>query len=221
MSLQDRLDAFRQEFETNKASPEVVAIMHRATSDLIASGQADRALRVGQTTPHFALPDCEGSVVRSSELLLKGPLVLIFYRGLWCPYCNLDMQAVEECANDIRARGASLVVVSPQTQANGRKMRADLKLSFPVLSDKGGELANAFGLRFRLPDDLYALYGSFGVDLTAINDDASHTLPMPARYVIGRDGRVAYAEVSPDYTKRPDPSELLPVLDQLKSASAA
>lgn len=221
MSLQDRLDAFKADFEGTKAPPEVVSVMHRATAELAASGQAQRALAVGAELPAFNLSDSEDRAVSSAELLAKGPLVLTFYRGVWCPYCNMDLQAIEEVAGQIRALGASIVAISPQTPANGAKSRAQNRLSFPILSDRNGDVAASFGLRFPLPEDLKSVYRKFGVDLAAVNGDPSWTLPMPARYVIGRDGRVAYAEVNADYTRRPDPSELLPTLSRLQQAKAA
>lgn len=221
MSLQNRLDAFKADFEGTKAPPEVVAIMHRSTAELAASGQAQRALAVGATLPAFTLSDSEDRAVSSADLLAKGPLVITFYRGVWCPYCNMDLQAIEEVAGQMRELGASVVAISPQTPANGAKSRTQNKLSFPILSDRNGDVAAAFGLRFRLPDDLLAIYGKFGIDLSTVNGDKSGTLPMPARYVIGRDGTVAYAEVNPDYTRRPDPSELLPILRRLQQAKAA
>lgn len=221
MSLQDRLDAFKADFETTKASPAAVAVMHRATAELIASGQAERALKTGDRAPPFSLPDTEGAAVSSPALLAAGPLVVTFYRGVWCPYCNMDLQAIEAAAGDIRGLGASLVAISPQTTPNSRRSRRENGFSFPILTDDGGAVAAAFGLRFRLPDDLIALYQGFGVDLPTINADPSWTLPMPARYVIGTDGVIAYAEVNPDYTRRPDPEELLPTLRQLRAGVAA
>jgi len=221
MSLQDKLDAFRADFEGKKAPPEVVAVMHKATADLIASGQAERTLKVGARAPIFALPNAHGELVRSADLLARGPLVLTFYRGIWCPYCNMDLQAIEAAAGEVRALGASLVAISPQTAPNRRRSERENALSFPILSDHGNSVANEFGLRFRLPDDLIAVYKGFGNDLTVGNGEDSWTLPMPARYVIGTDGVIAYAEVNPDYTRRPDPSELLPVLRRLRTSAAA
>jgi len=221
MSLQDKLDAFKADFEGRKAPANVVAIMHKATADLIASGQADRALKTGGRAPKFTLPDTHGRLVSSADLLARGPLVLTFYRGIWCPYCNMDLQAIEAAADEIRALGASLVAISPQTAPNRRKSERENELSFPILSDHGNAVADEFGLRYRLPDELIAVYKSFGNDLTIGNGEDSWTLPMPARYVIGTDGVVAYAEVNPDYTRRPDPSELLPPLQRLRTNAAA
>ena len=216
MSLRGKLDAMRADKEQGRLfPPDVVALMHKSTADLVATGQAARALKAGYVAPSFVLPDANGAIVPSQDLLAKGPLVLTFYRGVWCPYCNLDLQAIEDVAPRIRALGATLAAVSQQTAPNSRKSQADNKLSFPILTDKGGETGAAFGIRFRLPYDLAELYKRLKVDLSIINGEPSWTLPMPARYVIGQDGVIAYAEVNPDYTRRPEPDELLPVLEHL------
>jgi peroxiredoxin len=225
MALQDKLDAFKADFEGGrfplKPPKEALDTMHRATAELIASGQAQRAKKAGEVAPEFTLTDPDGKPVSSRDLLAKGPLVVSFYRGVWCPYCNLELQALQDALPEIAARGASLVAISPQTAPNSRKSQRDNKLGFPILSDVRSDVADAFGIRFALPGDLVALYKSFKNDLPTFNDDPSWVLPMPARYVIGRDGVIAYAEVNPDYTHRPDPSELLPVLDRLQAGKAA
>jgi peroxiredoxin len=185
-------------------------------SDRIGTGAARQEGR-----RHRAGIHADGKEVSSRDLLAKGPLVVSFYRGVWCPYCNLELQALQATLQEIVARGASLVAISPQTAPNSRKSQRDNKLSFPILSDVKSEIANAFGIRFSLPDDLIELYKSFKNDLPTFNNDPSWVLPMPARYVIGTDGVIAYAEVNPDYTHRPDPSELLPVLDRLRASKAA
>lgn len=224
MSLQDRLDAFRAQFESGappyNAPREAIDLMHKATAELVASGQAERALKAGDRAPDFALEDPDGAIVSARDLLARRPLVVSFYRGVWCPYCNLELQALQAALPDIQALGASLVAISPQTPANSRKSQRQNALGFPILSDAGGEIGAAFGLRFSLPDDLVALYKAFGNDLPLINKDPSWTLPMPARFVIGTDGVIAYAEVNADYTQRPDPSELLPTLDRLARRAA-
>ena len=225
MALQDRLDAFKADFEAGrfprKPTREALETMHRATEELIAGAQAQRARKAGDTAPDFVLADPDGKPVSSRELLAKGPLVISFYRGVWCPYCNLELQALQEALPEITARGASLVAISPQTAPNSRKSQRDNKLGFPILSDARSEVAEAFGIRFPLPDYLVELYKGFKNDLPTFNNDPAWVLPMPARYVIGTDGIIAYSEVNPDYTRRPDPSELLPVLDRLKARKAA
>ncbi|WP_397452979.1 peroxiredoxin-like family protein [Pseudomonas sp. NA-150] len=216
MTLQAKLDAFKADFVAGKppynAPAEVHVIMKRATAELIASGQAERALKVGDKAPAFTLDDPDGKPVSSAELLAKGPLVISFYRGVWCPYCNMELQALEEALPTFRELGANLVAISPQISVNSRKSVRQNNLSFPILSDTLSDVAAAFGLRFTLPDYLVELYKGFGNDLPAFNNNPEWVLPMPARFVIGQDGVITYAEVNADYTLRPDPSELLPAL---------
>jgi peroxiredoxin len=226
MSLQEKLDAFKANFESGgppyHAPAEVHEPMRRATAELIASGITRGVLKVGQKAPAFALQDSNSIPVSSAELLEKGPLVLTFYRGLWCPYCNLDLQALQEALPAIEERGATLVAVSPQTAANSRRAIRDHKLEFAILSDPANALAASFGLRFKLPDYLISLYrDGFKNDLAIANGEASWTLPMPARFVIDQHGTIAYAEANPDYTRRRDPAELLPILDRLAQSTPA
>lgn len=223
MSLQGRLDAFRSDFESGKPPfhmrPEQIAVMHRATAALKASGVADRAKKVGDRAPAFTLTDADGNTVSSTERLARGPLIVTFYRGVWCPYCNLELQALQGLSSTYERLGASVVAISPQTPANSRKSARQNQVGFPILSDAGGVVGAAFGLRFTLPPDLAELYRGAGIDLPAFNEDPSWTLPMPARYVIGQDGTIVYAEVNPDYTQRPEPEDVIGVLEQARRAA--
>ncbi|WP_448101478.1 peroxiredoxin-like family protein [Luteibacter jiangsuensis] len=216
MSLQDKLDAFKADFEAGKppynVPPSVIETMRRATAELKASGAAQRALKAGDKAPAFTLNDPDGNPVSSDELLRKGPLVVTFYRGVWCPYCNMELQALQATLPDILQVGASLVAISPQIASNSRKSARQNAVTFPILSDAHNDVAAAFGLRFTMQDYLVELYKSLKNDLPAFNGDPSWTLPMPARYVIAPDGTIVYAEVNPDYTRRPDPSEMLPAI---------
>lgn len=216
MTLQAKLDAFKADFEAGKppyeVPPAVIETMHRATAALIASGAAGRALKAGDKAPAFTLPDPEGRPVSSAGLLTQGPLVVSFYRGVWCPYCNMELEALQAALPEFAQLGASLVAISPQTPANSRKSVRQNALGFPILSDSHNEVAAAFGLRFELPDYLVELYKSLKNDLPAFNGDPSWTLPMPARYVIAPDRTILYAEVNPDYTRRPEPEDMLPAL---------
>jgi peroxiredoxin len=225
MSLQARLDAFKADFEAGKppysVPRSVIEAMHRATAELIGSGAAGRALKAGDRAPSFALKDPEGHLVWSAELLRQGPLIVSFYRGVWCPYCNMELQALQATLREFEKFGARLVAISPQIPANSRKSVRQNQLSFPILSDAKGEVGAAFGLRFELPDYLVEVYKGLKNDLPAFNDDPAWTLPMPGRFVIGQDGMILYAEVNPDYTHRPDPEHLLPVLRQAAQGRAA
>jgi peroxiredoxin len=218
VSLQAKLAAFKADFEAGKppysVSRSVTETMRRATAELIASGAAKRAKKAGDLAPSFSLKDAEGNVVSSDGLLRKGPLVISFYRGVWCPYCNMELQALEAAKPAFDGQSASLLAISPQTAANSRKSMRQNNLTFPILSDVKGKVCAAFGLRFELPDYLIELYRRLKNDLPTFNDDPSWTLPMPARYVIGKDGTILYSEVNPDYTHRPEPEDMIPVLQR-------
>lgn len=222
MSLQATLDAFKADFRAGKppynAPSDIHPIMERATAELIASGQASGAAKAGDRAPVFVLNDAYGKPVSSQELLAKGPLVISFYRGVWCPYCNFELQALEAALPAIHATGANLVAISPQIAVNSLKSLRTNRLTFPILSDSHNDVAAAFGIRYALPHYLVELYKRLKNHLPAFNDDDSWTLPIPARYVIASDGNIVYAEVNPDYTQRPEPEDLLPVLKQYSVA---
>lgn len=217
LPLQGKLDAFKVEFDTRLAPPAAVKALHRSVEELTASGAPERALKVGDTAPEFSLPDADGNIVSSKALLFEGPLVVSFYRGVWCPYCNYELTALEAARAQIEARGASLVAISQQLAPNSRKSQRQNGLGFPILGDHGGEVGAQFALRWTLPEYLRVAHRTLGADLPLFNGEESWTLPMPARYVIAQDGNIAYAEVNADYTKRPEPSAMFSVLDQLKS----
>lgn len=220
MSLQEKLDGFKAQFKT-QAPAAAFEAFGRSTQELIDSGQAERALKAGDQAPDFVLTDSDRNDVALKDLLAKGPVVMTFYRGVWCPYCNIELQALEEVAADIRAKGATLVAISMQGAADSRKSQKDNNLSFPILTDKGGELANKFGIRWTLQDYVVPIHDGFGVNLPTIHGDGQWNLPMPARYVVDTNGTIAYSEVNPDYTRRPEPADLFPVLEQLKTSAAA
>jgi peroxiredoxin len=224
MTLQAKLDAFKADFEAGKppysVPRSVIETMHRATQELIASGAAQRALKAGDQAPLFSLQDPEGNSVSSAALLAQGPLVVSFYRGVWCPYCNMELQALEAARPEFERLGAKVVAISPQTPVNSRKSVRQNHLTFPILSDTHNDVASAFGLKFALPDYLVELYKSLKNELPAFNGDPSWTLPMPGRFVIAPDSTIVYAEVNPDYTLRPEPEAMLPALKKLARIAA-
>ena len=219
MLLDERLRALRTK-ESAETPAELKSVLAVELKALISSGQAGRALKVGKRAPDFVLPDTAGNAISSVALLKQGPLVVTFYRGLWCPFCNADLQALEAAAERIRGYGASLVAISPQSPDNSRKTQQEIKLSFPILSDKNCELADKFGIRWMPSQALQGVYRNFGTDVGAFNGEGSWALPMPARYVIATDGEIVYAKINPNYTHRPEPSDVCPVLEKLKAAAA-
>ncbi|MET7575046.1 peroxiredoxin-like family protein [Streptomyces sp. NPDC005492] len=190
-------------------------IMQRAVRELAVSGQVDRALTCGANAPLFQLPSATGESVALEDLLAHGPVVLTFYRGAWCPYCNIALRALQQHHTDITARGARLVAVSPQIPDESLTLTEKHGLAFDVLSDLGSDTAKRYGLAFDLPDDLAAVYDRLGFDLQRVNDGHPRTLPLPATYVISRDGTIRWAFVDADYTTRAEPADIVAALDAL------
>ena len=186
-----------------------------AVMDATTASTVVHPLGVGDTAPDFSLPDATGKTVHLSSLLADGPVVLAFYRGGWCPYCSLELRALQAALPEITAAGAALVAVSPQTPDASLSTAETNDLAFPVLSDAGNAVADAFGLRWTAPDDLRAIYDQFGLDMAAANGDESYTLPVPATFVIGQDSVVRYAFADPDYTKRAEPADVVAALEAL------
>jgi len=192
--------------------------MRQATRNLAASGIVGESVGAGDRAPRFSLPNAKGETVSSADLLAKGPLVVSFYRGGWCPYCNVELKALQERLPEIADLGASLVAVSPETPDHSLATAEVNALAFEVLSDRGNGVARAFGLVFELGDELKPIYEKLGIDLIKRNGDDSYELPLPATYVIAADGTVQMAFVDADYTRRLDPEEVIAALRQAQVA---
>jgi peroxiredoxin len=214
MTLAAELEAFRNSFMT-KVPPEIRAAMERADRALLASGITDRALKIGDIAPDFELPDTNGQMVSIKELLKSSPVVVSFYRGGWCPYCNLELRALQGVLPQIAGLGASLVAVSPQTPDESLSTSEKNELAFPVLSDSGSHVAKAFGIAFDLAEELRPIYTQFNHALPVMNGTDSWALPIPATYVIAQDGTIAFAFVDVDYRKRLETSDILESLARL------
>ena len=217
MSLQKELDAFFAESRA-KMPVEAAARVQKTNDDLRASGLVDRALKAGDSAPEFALPNAVGHRVALSALLAAGPVVVSFYRGGWCPYCNLELRAYQRALPEIRALGASLVAISPQTPDSSLGTAERNALEFEVLSDHGSAVARSFGIAFELPDVLKPLYAKHA--LSDVNGTDDWRLPVPATYVIARDRRIALAHIDPDYRVRLEPAEALAALRTLAGPAA-
>jgi peroxiredoxin len=191
--------------------------MEAATAKLAATNLEAQTLQVGQIMPDFELPDATGTLVYSAELRAQGPLLISFYRGHWCTYCNLELQALQAHLADITDLGATLVAISPQTPDQSLTTQEKHELKFPVLSDRGNGVAQQFGLVFTLDASLLPIYEAFGVDLETHNGDRSFELPVPATYLVAQDGTVLNAFVTVDYRDRLAPETALAWLQQAQS----
>lgn len=188
---------------------EKLAITERAIEELRCAGVAERALLAGAKTPEFELADGDGKVFRSTEALARGRLVISFYRGRWCPYCVAELESLRDVAPRIEAAGATLVAISPQTPKQSYFTADQHQLRFPVLSDPGNAVARQLGLVYRLPQELERLYRSIFINLPNSNGDQSWELPLPATYILERDGTVLYAFADADHMRRAEPAELV------------
>ena len=177
-----------------------------------AAGVVQGSLQVGQIAPKFTLPNAQGYITNLSELLDAGPVVLVFYRGNWCPYCSVQLRAYEQASADFKAYGATLVAVSPQTPDQTEQTAADKNLHFPVLSDTGNVVARQYGLAYQVGGAVYNTLQSVGIDLAAFNGDSSGELPLTGTFVIAQDGRIAWASTEANFKERPDPALIVAAL---------
>ena len=199
----------RKELIAKYVPADVQAVHTRAVVNLKAQGLAAAALKVGAKSPLFELSDHNGKLVSSRDLLSKGRLVLLFIRGRWCPFCVGQMEAMSSISAKIGAAGASLVAVSPQTETQAFFMHDQHKLAFPLLVDAHNQLARQFGLVYRVPEEQQALYSRTFVNLPFTNGDSSWELPIPATFVVDRDGTILFGSCNEDYSDRPEPAEIL------------
>lgn len=193
---------------------QVLSTLTDAIKQLTDSGIVRSSVQVGMRAPEFALPNASGNVVKLADLLLEGPAVVSFYRGIWCPYCNLEMAALQRALPQIQALGARLVAISPQTPEPTRQTVDKHGLAFEVLCDEGNRVAESYGLTFTLPESVRPVYAALGVDLPKFNGNDTFKLPMAATYVIARDGKIVHAFVNADYTQRLEPAEIVAALER-------
>ena len=214
MSLTQDLINLRNQLVANHPD-EIKASMNQATQDLLNSNIIEQTLKVGEQVPDFTLPNALTKAVTLKELLQAGPVVISFYRGQWCPYCNLELRTLQQYLPLIQEQGATLVAISPQTPDNSLSTAEKNELTFEVLSDVGNQVAKKFGLVFTLPEQLRPIYEGFGINLPAHNGDETYELPLAATYIIDRKGTVVYCFVDSDYTKRLDPEIIVQTLSKL------
>ena len=216
--------AERKELIAKYVPADIRAIHARVVDELRQSGMAEHALKTGDPAPSFELQDHNGNLVRSAKLQEHGPLVVCFFRGRWCPFCVGQMEAMNALFPRFQELGVLLVGVSPQTAHQSYLMADQHKLRFPLLSDTGNQAARRFRLVYRVPEYQREIYSRAFINLPFVNGDSNWELPIPAIYVSDRDSRqrppapqnlILYASANPDYTDRPEPTEVLQVISQL------
>lgn len=212
--LQPDLDRFRADWEA-RVGAEIAGLIAGDIEALRASGALDRAAKAGDAFPAVALTDALGRPFDLPALLADRPAVVTFYRGGWCPYCNLELRAWQAALPELQAAGAALVAISPELPDHSLDTAEKNALAFPVLSDAGGALAAALGVRFMLSEAVRPFYERAGHALPERHGDGVWALPMPATFVVARGGRIAAAFVEPDYRKRTEPAKALAVLRAL------
>ncbi|MFV9671815.1 MAG: peroxiredoxin-like family protein [Acidimicrobiia bacterium] len=191
------------------------AVMARSLEVLEESGIAAHALGVGDIAPDFVLPGASGRDIRLSDLLGVGPVAVSFYRGAWCPYCNIELRALQEALDRFHDVGATLVAISPNLPDGSMTVVERHGLGYPVLSDVGNAVASEYGLVFRIEDDLVAEYRDMGLDIGRSNGGTEWEIPLPATYVVDQDRTIVYAFVDADYRKRAEPTDVIAAIEAL------
>jgi peroxiredoxin len=206
--------AERKELIAKYVPTETQAIHAQAVAELKEKHLAANIVPIGTKAPSFELPDHNGKPVTSAGLLARGGLVLCFIRGRWCPFCVGQMEAMNLILPQIEQAGAALVAISPQTVKQSFFMHDQHKLRFPLLADTGNKVARQFGLIYRVPVEQEAVYRRAFINLPLANGDESWELPIPATYIVDRDGTILYASANEDYTERPEPSDIVGYIQQ-------
>lgn len=211
--LQLQLDTKRAEFERT-ATAEKQRIYAEGIAAVEASGVVSHARNVGDQAPDFALTNAIGETVRLSDQLAEGPVVLTWYRGGWCPYCNMTLRALQESLAAIKDTGARLIALTPELPDRSLSTAEKHALSFHVLSDLGNRVAREYGIVFTLTAEVAAIYqASFG--LHEFNGDQSNELPLAATYVIDSSGVIRWAFLDSEYRNRAEPGEIVEILKTL------
>ncbi|QLE02538.1 AhpC/TSA family protein [Galbibacter sp. BG1] len=211
MSLTTELKQLNQQ-NREKIPNEALAVMDEATNNLKKDHLAEKTIKEGKSFPYTSLPNAKGKEVNLEELNKNKKLIVSFYRGGWCPYCNLELKALQNSLEEFKANGAELVAITPETPDNSLSTSEKNNLSFEVLSDINNEFAKELGLVFGLPDALKSIYDQFGIDVKKHNNNEDFELPMPATFVLNENGKVIYRFVNEDYTQRADIQEILKAL---------
>ncbi|HTH14288.1 MAG TPA: peroxiredoxin-like family protein [Spirochaetia bacterium] len=213
MGLHQEFKRITQEV-TQGFNPEQKLLFESFVREIAEVGLQLKPLGTGEEIPSFTLPDALGRPVNSTDLLVKGPLVIVFYRGAWCPWCNVQLKGIQDNLEEIQQLGAQLVAISPMTPDDSLSLAEKHGLEYPVLSDRGLKIAREFGLVYPLDEAMQTFHQTIGVDLIRWNGSGTVELPVPATYVVDHDG-IVVSRVDPDWRDRMDPLEIIAALQKL------
>ena len=211
--LSDQLEAYKQNF-LQKADARKIRVFDEGVDDVANSGITATAKQKEDQFLDFSLPNATGKTIQLSEVLAEGPVVLTWYRGGWCPYCNLQLRALQQSLPEINAQGAQLIALTPELPDNSLNTQEKNELTFEVLTDQDNAVAREYGLVFKLTPEV-SVYYKDAFDLEVYNGNTSDELPLAATYVIGQDGTIQYAFLSADYRERAEPADLIKALKSL------
>ncbi|KUJ11629.1 AhpC-TSA-domain-containing protein [Mollisia scopiformis] len=216
MSLAVELNAVYTDFHST-APVALTGPIKKSTSDFVASFNANGAIKVGDKLPSFRLSDASGKEVDSASLIANGPLLITFYRGNWCPFCNLALRALQKHLEDFKAKGVTLVAITPELPDTSLSTTEKNELEFTVLSDVGNVFAKKLGITFQQPNDMRSVFDTIGINFKERNGDDSLVVPLPATLLVDKSGVVRNTFIDPDYVHRLEPTTALEWVDALKN----
>ena len=195
-----------------KVPQEVLEAVGKSIEDLKTKNIEEKSIKIGETIPNFSLKNAKNEVVNSSDILKNGKMIIAFYRGSWCPYCNLELKALQEKISEFKEKNATLVAISPQSPDNSLTVIEKHHLTFEVLTDKDNVFAKQLGIVFELQDFVLPYYHALGIDLSSFNKNADNSLPIPAVFVVNESSKIIYKFADANYMNRIDIDELLKTL---------
>lgn len=217
MSLKEDLANLKAQ-SISKIPEDALQVVISASEELGASGIVELAPKKGDQLAEFELPNPTGTKRNLATLLADGPVVVTFYRGGWCPYCNMQLAAYQNMLPEIKAAGATLVAITPELPDASLTTTEKNELEFEVLSDEKAAYARQLGLVFTLPEELRPIYENFGINIEAHSGEGQFDLPLAATFVVDTDGTITFAKVDADYTVRAEPADIVSAVKSLASA---
>ena len=203
IKLNEKLQLIQKEMAQN-IPLDILNAFGQSLQELIEQNLEDRALKVGDIAPDFTLPDAEGLPVSLYDTLQHNAVIISFFRGNWCPFCMAELTHYQEAINNNLVDSATVIAISPQSIHFNHDLKVQNNLEFRILSDKGNEIADKYGLVFTLQENIREIYKNMGADLELFNSDNTYKLPIPATYLIDKNKKIVFSSVSTNYMERAD-----------------